>query len=106
MSETKTEYKQEKPFPNRTTKGVQERKAPENFEYNNLDVKAYKDIDIEVPEHVGRWERRFLLQVDISKGEIQRSVTHIVRLKAPDWLGYENQKDKSKLPERKEFIYY
>jgi hypothetical protein len=103
-TKTKTDYKHEKPFPNRTTKGVHIRKEPANFEYNNMDVQAYNDIDIEVPEHVGRWERRFLSKVDVSKEPIERSVTHIVRLKAPDYLGQE--KDKSKLPERKDFIYY
>ena len=40
----------------------------------------------------------------MSKGPIERSVVSMVRLKAPDYLGQE--KDKTKLPERKEFIYY
>jgi hypothetical protein len=42
--------------------------------------------------------------VDVSKGPIERSVIAMVRLKAPDYLIQE--KDKTKLPERKEFIYY
>jgi hypothetical protein len=112
MSEVETETKTiSYKHPTRTTKGVHVRKEPKGFEYNNLDVKAYKDIDIEVPETVGRWERRFLSNVDVSKGPIERSVVAMVRLKAPDYLGQENQKDKdkdktTKLPERKEFLYY
>ena len=74
------------------------------IEYNDKDIKAYTDLDLEVPETVGRWEKRFLSKVDISKGPIERSVIAMVRLIAPDYLGQE--KDKSKLPERKEFIYY
>ena len=49
------------------------------------------------------FEKKFLSIVDVSKGPIERSVIAMVRLIAPDYLG---QKDKSKLPERKEFIYY
>jgi hypothetical protein len=68
------------------------------------DIKAYQDLDLEVPETVGRWENRFLNMVDVSKGPIERSVIAMVRLKAPDYLTQE--KDKTKLPERKAFIYY
>jgi hypothetical protein len=50
------------PYPNRTTKGVHNRKAPKNFEWNDLNIKAYKDIDIEVPEHIAGQRRDFLLK--------------------------------------------
>ena len=39
-------------------------------------------------------------KVDLSKGPIERTVTSIVRLKAPDW------NSTTKKNERKEFIYY
>ena len=35
--------------PGRTSKGVKQRQVP-NIEYNNLDEKAYSDLDLEVPE--------------------------------------------------------
>jgi hypothetical protein len=96
MSENTISYK----HPTRTTKGVHIRKAPEGFEYNSRSVKAYKDIDIEVPENVQMFERRFLARVDVSKKPIQRSVVAMVRLKAPDYSSNE------KVPPRKEYIYY
>lgn len=103
MSETETNTIKYNPYPNRTTKGAPQRQIPK-IEYNQRDISAYTDIGLEVPEHLGMWENRFLSKVDVSKGPIERSVVHMVRLKAPDYLGQE--KDKSKLPERKEFIYF
>ena len=85
------------PYPNRTTKGVHTRKEPK-IEWNDLSIKAYQDIGIEVPESLCMFEQRFLNRVDVSKGPIERSVVAIVRLKAYDYLG---QKDKTKLPERR-----
>ena len=62
MSETKTiKYKP----PGRTSKGVPTRQVPQ-IEWNDRDIKAYQDLDLEVPETVGRWENRFLSKVDIS----------------------------------------
>ena len=84
MSET-TNVIKSNPYPNRTTKGVKQRKEPKGFEWNDLSIQAYKDIDIEVPEHVGRWEKLFLSKVDVSKGPIERSVVSMVRLRAPDY---------------------
>jgi hypothetical protein len=66
--------------PNRTQVGVPQRQIPK-IEYNDKDIKAYEDLDLEVPETVGRWEKRFLSKVDISKGPIERSVIAMVRLK-------------------------
>jgi hypothetical protein len=102
MSETETVPKviQSNPYPNRTTKGVHQRKEPKNFEWNNLSIKAYQDIDIEVPETLCRWEKLFLSKVDVSKGPIERSVVSMVRLKAPDYSS------KEKVPPRKEWIYF
>ena len=48
------------------------------------------------------FEKKFLSWSSIERA-IERSVIAMVRLFAPDYLG---QKDKSKLAERKEFIYY
>ena len=93
----------DKLHPNRTQVRVHTREVPK-IEYNDKDVKAYEDLNLEVPDTVGRWERRFLSKVDISKGPIERSVIAMVSLRAPDFLTQE--KDKSKLPERKEFVYY
>ena len=42
--------------------------------------------------------QRFLSLVDLRKGPIEKTVTMIVRVKAPDW--------ESKKNEREEFIYY
>jgi hypothetical protein len=47
---------------------------------------------------VDRFERRFLSMVDISKGEIQRKVRKIIRLKAIDY--------NTKKQERKEYLVY
>jgi hypothetical protein len=100
-AETKTiSYK----HPTRTTVGVHTRKAPEGFIWNDKSIQAYKDIGIEVPENLCMFQKRFLAKVDVSKGPIERSVVAMVRLKAPDYLAQE--KDKTKLPERREFIYY
>jgi hypothetical protein len=55
-------------------------------------------------ETVCRFERQFLSKVDVTKGSIERTIVSMVRLKAPDILGQE--KNKTKVPERKEFIYY
>ena len=89
--------------PNRTQVGVQQRQVPDII-WNDRDIKAYQDLGLEVPEHLCMFEKRFLSLVDVSRGPIERSVIAMVRLKAPDYLTQE--KEKSKLPERKEFIYY
>jgi hypothetical protein len=105
MSETETNtisYRN----PTRTTKGVNQRKEPTNFEWNNKDVTAYTDLDLLPPERLNMFQRRFLSKVDVTKGPVERSVIAMVRLKAPDYLGQEKDKDKTKLPERKEFLYY
>lgn len=93
----------DKLHPTRTQVGVHTREEPKII-WNDKSIKAYQDLDLEVPETLCMFEKRFLSKVDISKGPIERSVMHMVRLKAPDYLGQE--KDKTKLPERKEFIYY
>ena len=83
---------------------IKDTKPVPKIEWNDKSVTAYTDLGLEVPETVCRWERRFLSTVDVTKGPIERSVVSMVRLKAPDYLGQE--KNKSKLPERKEFIYF
>ena len=83
---------------------IKDTKPVPKIEWNDMSVTAYTDLGLEVPETVCRWERRFLSTVDITKGPIERSVVSMVRLKAPDYLGQE--KNKSKLPERKDFVYF
>ena len=97
MSETKTITSRN---PTRTTKGIPTRKEPKGFEWNNLSIKAYQDIDMEVPGNLCQFEKRFLSMVDVSKGPIERTVTSMVRLKAPDYSTNE------KVPPRKEWIFY
>jgi hypothetical protein len=83
---------------------IKEIKKEPNMEWNDRSIKAYTDLELEVPETVGRWEKRFLATVDVSKGPIERTITTMVRLRAPDILGQE--KNKTKVAERKEFLYY
>lgn len=70
----------------------------EPIEYNNLTKESYLRKKLVVPQNLDMQEQNFLSQVDTSKGEIERKVTKICRVKAVD------QKDKQK--KRKEFIYY
>ena len=83
---------------------IKEPKKEPDMVWNNKSITAYTDLGLEVPETVCRFERQFLSKVDITKGPIERSIVSMVRLKAPDILG--QQKNKLKVPERKEFIYY
>ena len=80
------------PHPTRTSKGLPQRQEPK-IEYNDRDVTAYTDLGLELPETVGRWEKRFLSMVDVSRGPTERSVIAMVRLKAPDYLGYQSAKN-------------
>jgi hypothetical protein len=89
--------------PQNISKIIEPKKLPE-IEWNDRSIKAYTDLGLEVPEHVGRWEKRFLATVDVSKGPIERTITSMVRLKAPDILG--QVKNKTKVAERKEWLYY
>jgi len=89
--------------PNRTKAGLKTKPpVPLNFEFNNLNEKAYQDIGLNPPGHLGYFERKFLLMVDLDKGPIERTVMTMTRLKAPDYL---NQGDKPR-PERKEYLVY
>ena len=89
--------------PQNISKIKEPKKLPE-IEWNDKNITAYTDLGLEVPETVGRWERRFLSKVDATKGPIERTIVAMVRLKAPDILG--SEKNKTKVPERKEFLYY
>ena len=79
-------------------------KKPEvKIEYNNRSVDSYtkKGFVDQIPRSVyGPRDRmqKFLNLVDLRKGPIERTVTTMVRLKAPDWNTKKNK--------RKEFIYY
>ena len=81
LSSDKIEQAQKKNKPK-----VPEKQRPV-FDWNDLDVKAYLDIGAEEYIPFGLWqqENRFLRQVDITKGPIQRAVTAMVRLKATDY---------------------
>jgi hypothetical protein len=83
---------------------IKEPKKLPDIEWNDRSIKAYTDLGLEVPETVGRWEKRFLATVHVSKGPIERTITSMVRLRAPDILGQE--KNKTKVAERKEWLYY
>ena len=85
--------------PKNISKIKETKKLPE-IEWNDKNITAYTDLDLEVPDTVGRFEKRFLSQVDVTKGPIERTVTHMVRLRAPDYLAND------KVPQRKEWIYY
>ena len=85
--------------PKNISKVKETKKLPE-IEWNDKNITAYTDLDLEVPDTVGRFEKRFLSQVDVTKGPIERTVTHMVRLRAPDYLAND------KVPQRKEWIYY
>lgn len=94
------------PHPNRTTEGMGNVKKPApNIPWNDRDITAYTSIGLEAPYRIGMYMRRFLNQVDVSKAPVERTVTAMVRLKAPDYLGVK-EGDKQKKPERKEFLVY
>ena len=63
MSETETKTIKYK-HPNITTGGVPRKSQRLNI---MIEMLAYPDLDLEVPETVGRWENRFLESVDIRK---------------------------------------
>jgi hypothetical protein len=79
-------------------------KKPEpKIEYNNRSYESYirNGFANNIPHRIsGPHDRmqKFLSQVDIRKGPIERTVRTIVRIRAPDW---NTQKH-----ERKEFVYY
>ena len=72
------------------------------IEYNDRSYDSFiKNGFPDVPRSISAPRQRiieFLYGVDIRKGPVERTVTSIVRLKAPDWS--------TKKRERKEFIYY
>lgn len=79
-------------------------KKPEvKIEYNNRSYESYTKTgftDIVPRSIIGPYDRmqKFFNKIDLRKGPIERTVTTIVRLRAPDWNTAKN--------ERKEFIYY
>ena len=75
------------------------------LEYNNRSVESFVNNGFEeaIPRSVyGPRDRmqKFLNLVNIRKGPIEKTVTMMVRLKAPDW------NSSTKKNERKEFVYY
>ena len=81
-------------------------KKPEvKIEYNNRSYESYMKNGFAdaIPRSIqGPHDRmlKFLAQVDLRKGEIERTVRSIVRLRAPDFSS------PSKKNERKEWVYY
>ena len=72
------------------------------LEYNNLTALSYRKNGLEIPDNLDGQQRNFLSKVSVNEKlghKIKRTVTKIVRLKAP---AYSNT---DKL-ERKEFLYY
>jgi hypothetical protein len=55
---------------------IKEPKKLLNIEWNDKSITAYTDLGLEVPEKVCMFERRFLSLVDVTKGKIERTVTH------------------------------
>ena len=81
-------------------------KKPEvKIEYNNRSYESYTKNGFadNIPRSIrGPHDRMqaFLNKVDLRKGDIEKTVRMIVRLRAPDW------NSSTKKNERKEFIYY
>ena len=73
-------------------------KTKPTIEWNDNDLKAYNDIGITPPDHVCMFEKRFLSRVDTSREPIKRTITTMVRLKAPDYSTPNR--------DRKEYVYY
>lgn len=66
--------------------------------WNDKDIKAYTDLELQAPDNVCQFELDFLNKVDVRKAPIERTVTRMFRLWAPD---YSTPKH-----ERKQYIYY
>ena len=90
--------------PNRSTTTIPQKPVPE-IEWNQKDITAYTDIGLQPPSETCMFQKRFLNLVDIRQGPIERTVTHIVRQKAPDYLSVKDT-DNQKKPERKEYLIY
>ena len=73
-------------------------KTKPTIEWNDNDLNAYQDIGIAPPEHVCMFEKRFLNRVNTTREPIKRTITIMVRLKAPDYSTPNR--------ERKEYVYY
>ena len=71
-----------------------------NMTWNDKERTAYSDIGLSVPDNISQFQLQFLNDVDIRKMPIQRSVTTMIRLRAPDYSG-EGPKYQTK-----EWIYY
>jgi len=69
------------------------------IEYNNRTEKSYLSKKLDLPEYLDYQEKHFLGLVE---GDIERTVTKIVRLKALDY----DTKEKKQKGTRKEFILY
>jgi hypothetical protein len=85
----------------------QEIKEPEQFvdkngdkilEYNNRTYREYVGKGLTPPDMLDYQEKQFLLHVDPTRKEVERTVTKIVRLMAPDYS------DKKRT--RKEYLMY
>ena len=67
------------------------------FEYNNKTEKSYLDKKLKVPDNLDFQQKHFLGLVE---GPIERTLTKIIRLKAPDYLGHKAGTKR----EQKEFL--
>lgn len=67
-------------------------------EYNNKTEQSYVKQGLKVPERLDFQIKNFLSEVDITKGDIEKTVTKIARIKAIDYT------DKKK--KQKEFMYW
>ena len=67
----------------RNVSKIKETKKEPDIEWNNKNITTYTDLGLEVPENVCMFERRFLSQVDITKGPIEKTVTHMITTYSP-----------------------
>jgi hypothetical protein len=81
-----------------TVKPEAQQKPKPDIKWNDGDMKAYQDIGLVPPSNVCRFELKFLNDVDLRKGPIERSVLRMIRLFAPD---YSTPKH-----ERKQYVCY
>jgi hypothetical protein len=86
-----------------TNKPQVEKKPEPTIEYNDRSYESFirNGFADNIPHNISAPHDRilrFLSEVDIRKGPIERTVRMIVRLRAPDWDTKKN--------ERKEYIYY
>ena len=62
-------------------------------------LRPIKILVLQVPSDTCMFQKRFLSLVDVRQGPIERTVTHIVRQKAPDYLSLKEDDTTTKKPD-------